>query len=53
MIDIKHIKTVKNYAKMQGVSTSYIYRMIREQRLTAIDIDGVLFIDYLKHKSLK
>lgn len=53
MIDIAPLKSVKNYAKKCDVSTSYIYKLIRENKIQAVEIDGVYFIDTKVFPSLK
>lgn len=47
------LKTVKNYAKMQGYTTAYIYKLIKESKMIAIVIDGVYFIDLSKYPTIK
>lgn len=47
---IKDYKTVNNYAKENGVTVGYIYKLISEGRLKAEIIDGVKFIDVSKSK---
>jgi predicted ATP-dependent serine protease len=44
-VDTDTLQTVKNYSLANEVTTSYIYKLIREQKLTVIIIDGVQFID--------
>ena len=43
-IDTMSLMTVKTFAKDNNVSTSYIYRLIREGRMDSIQIDEVHFI---------
>jgi hypothetical protein len=52
-IDIMSLKSVKNYALKESVTTSYIYKLIKENRLDSVDIDGVKFIDMLKYPTLQ
>ena len=52
-VDILNLKNIKNYALKEGVTTSYIYKLIRENKLSAVDIDGVKFIDIQKYPSIK
>lgn len=42
---IKKLKTIKNYAKEEGVTPSYIYKLIKEDKMEPVMIDGVQFID--------
>jgi hypothetical protein len=51
--DITTLKTIKNYALDQGVTTSYIYKLIKELKLDAVNIDGVSFIDTTKNPSIR
>ncbi len=37
---------------MNNVSTTYIYRLVRENRMDKVEIDGVQFIDITKHPKL-
>jgi hypothetical protein len=47
---IKDYKTVNSYAKENGVTVGYIYKLITDGRLKAEIIDGVKFIDVSKAK---
>lgn len=44
-IEITNLQTVKNYAADRGVTPSYIYKLIREGKMSSIVIDGVIFIE--------
>lgn len=37
---------------MESVTTSYIYKLVKENKMKAVDIDGVKFIDILKYPTL-
>jgi hypothetical protein len=50
--DISKLKTIKNYAVGFGVTASYIYKLIKEQKMESIEIDGVQFIDVVKFSKL-
>jgi hypothetical protein len=39
------LQTIKHFAHDNKVSTTYIYRLIREEKITMIEIDGVKFVD--------
>lgn len=52
-LNISALKTIKNYAMTQGVTTSYIYKLIKELKLDAVLIDGVAFIDTVKNPSIR
>jgi hypothetical protein len=47
------LKTIKNYALGNNVTPSYIYKLVKEQKLQVVTIDGVQFIDTQKFPSLK
>ena len=44
-VETAYLKTVKNYAMNNKVTPSYIYKLIKENRMEATMIDGVQFID--------
>ncbi len=39
------LKTIQNFSREYGYSTTYIYRLIKDGRLKAEIIDGVYFVD--------
>lgn len=43
-INIDKLQTIKNYAAANKITTSYIYKLIREAKMTVFVIDGVQFI---------
>ena len=43
-INIEKLLTVSNYANLKGISRQHIYRLVDNQELTMIKIDGVNFI---------
>jgi hypothetical protein len=45
MLNLKVLKTVKNYALGEGVTASYIYKLVKEGKMKLIMIDGVKFVD--------
>lgn len=51
-VSIEKLMTVKNYAMRLKVTPSYIYKLIRESKMTAIIIDGVFFIDTIKFPAI-
>jgi hypothetical protein len=51
-IEINSLRTVKNYAVKQGITTSYIYKLVKEKKLDTVDIDGVKFIDVVKNPTI-
>ena len=44
--------TIANFAELHKVTTSYIYKLIGENRLAPTWIDGVKFIDKSKYTKL-
>ena len=44
-IDRTKLKTVANYAIMISKTTTRVYQMIDEGKLTVTEIDGVQFVD--------
>jgi len=46
------LKTIKNYALKEGVTPSYIYKLIKEQKMEIVAIDGVKFIDTSKFATI-
>lgn len=51
-VETDRLKTIKNYANEMTVTTSYIYKMIRENTMHFVMIDGVKFIDVVKFPKL-
>jgi hypothetical protein len=49
---IKWLKTVKNYALGEGVTPSYIYKLVKEGKMNLVLIDGVKFVDTSKFPSI-
>ena len=43
-IKIDKLRTIKNYAHDRDVTTSYIYKLIKEGKMDCYTIDGVQFI---------
>jgi len=43
-----NLKTVQNFAREYGYSTTYIYRLLKNGTLKAAVIDGVTFVDISK-----
>lgn len=51
-VDILSLQSVKNYASKTGVTTSYIYKLVKENKIDTVDIDGVKFIDKIKYPNI-
>ena len=43
--NLNGLLTIKNFAKKFDVTASYIYKLIKENKMEAVIIDGVQFID--------
>lgn len=51
-VDISNLMTVKNYAKREDVTTSYIYKLIKEGKMSSFVIDGMQFIQVNVYPSI-
>lgn len=51
-IETTNLQTVKNYAANMGVTPSYIYKLIREGKMSSIIIDGVFFIEVKSYPNI-
>lgn len=51
-IELENLLTINNYSKRQGVTTSYIYKLIKQNKITPVIINGVKFIDKNKFSTL-
>ena len=51
-VEINNLQNIKNYSVANGVTTSYIYKLIKEMKMSAVVIDGVQFIDTAKFPKL-
>lgn len=49
---IKWLKTVKNYALGEGVTPSYIYKLVKERKMELVLIDGVKFVNIKEYPSI-
>ena len=47
---IDNLKTVSSFAKSMNITPAYIYKMVKENKMKTIEIDGVHFIDITKTK---
>jgi hypothetical protein len=46
------LKTIKNFALSEGVTPSYIYKLVKEKRMELVLIDGVKFVDTSKYATI-
>jgi hypothetical protein len=44
-IDIQTLQTIKNYAVLNSVTPSYIYKLAKENKMQIVNIDGVQFVN--------
>lgn len=44
-VDLNALKTIKNFAIGEGVTTAYIYKLITNNVMDCFTIDGVQFIN--------
>lgn len=48
----KWLKTIKNFALSEGVTPSYIYKLVKEHKMELVLIDGVRFVDTSKFPTI-
>lgn len=51
-IEINDLVTINNWAAMLGITTSYVYKLIKENKLQPVIIDGVKFINKAKYPKI-
>ncbi|UEG49731.1 hypothetical protein LK994_13900 [Ferruginibacter lapsinanis] len=51
-VEIKHLMNIKNYADREGVTASYIYKLIKEGKMSSFVIDGIQFIETDKYPTI-
>ena len=51
-LNIKKLMTIKNYARREGVTPSYIYKLANESKMKIVMIDGVKFVDVEEYATL-
>jgi ABC-type antimicrobial peptide transport system permease subunit len=44
-VDIQNLQTIKNYAVLNNVTASYIYKLAKENKMQIVNIDGVQFVN--------
>lgn len=52
MVEINDLQTIKNYAVAQKVTPSYIYKLVKENKMKTVTIDKVQFIDTIAYPNL-
>ncbi|HTB30997.1 MAG TPA: hypothetical protein VK808_03175 [Bacteroidia bacterium] len=48
----ENLRTVKNYALSKQVTPSYIYKLVKSNKMECVTIDGVQFIDLTRHPEI-
>ncbi len=51
-VEISNLMTIKNYAMKEGVTPSYIYKLIKENKMDSLIIDGIQFIEINKYPTI-
>jgi hypothetical protein len=51
-VEVKNLLTIKNYATKENVTTSYIYKLIKEGKMASFTIDGMQFIEVNKYPAI-
>lgn len=51
-IDTDSLQTVKNYADSFGVTAAYIYKLVKDGRMTLFEIDGVKFVNTAQYATI-
>lgn len=51
-VETSNLMTVKNYAHKEDVTTSYIYKLIKEGKMSSFVIDGMQFIQVNVYPSI-
>jgi len=51
-VEVTNLMTIKNYATKEKVTTSYIYKLIKEHKMNSFSIDGMQFIEVNKYPAI-
>ena len=51
-MNTKWLKTIKHFALSEGVTPSYIYKLVKEHKMELVMIDGVKFVDTTKFPTI-
>lgn len=51
-VEINSLQTVKNYARGEGVTPSYIYKLVKDGKMNFLMIDKVKFVEISKYPTL-
>ena len=52
-IETEHLQTIKNYAASKSVTPAYLYKLIKEEKMQCVIVDGVKFIDKSRFKEIQ
>ena len=51
-VNMKWLKTVKNFALQHSVTPAYIYKLVKDGKMDLVLIDDVRFVDTSVYKSI-
>jgi hypothetical protein len=51
-IDVDNLVTIKNWALGLAITTSYVYKLIKQKKLQPVTIDGIKFINKAKYPTI-
>jgi hypothetical protein len=51
-VNLKWLKTVKNFALGEGVTPAYIYKLVKEGKMELVKVDSVRFVDTSVYKTI-
>jgi len=51
-VNIDKLQTIKNFATKEQVTPSYIYKLVKEKKMSSLSIDGVQFVDTVKYPNI-
>lgn len=52
-LNINNLKTVKHFAALEDITTSYVYYLIDKGQIKPLQIDSVQFIDISTYGNIK
>lgn len=51
-VESTDLVTIKNWASGLDITTSYVYKLIKQKKLQPVTIDGVKFINKAKYPTI-
>lgn len=51
-VETNNLMSVKNYADKEGVTASYIYKLVKKDIMELFEIDGVKFVEINKYPTI-